>query len=80
MTYEFPEFVDVGDTGLLVRFSDEMDWESNLKVHDLARRLQSRPQAAARFTEATSEGTSRMSDMVPSPLMVAPEMPDTEPM
>lgn len=42
--------------------------------------LQNRPQAAERFTEATSEGTSRISDMVPSPLIVAPEMPDTEPM
>lgn len=40
MIYEFPEFVDVGDTGLLVRFSDEMDRESNLRVHDLARRLE----------------------------------------
>lgn len=35
--------------------------------------------AAARLTEATSVGTSRIRDMVPSPLMVAPEMPDTLP-
>lgn len=45
-----------------------------------AQRLRNRPQAAARFTEATKEGTSSMSDMVPSPFIVAPEMPDTEPM
>lgn len=40
MIYESPEFVIVGDTGLLVRFSDVIDRESNLRVHDLARRLE----------------------------------------
>lgn len=37
-------------------------------------------QAAQHLTEATRVGMSRIRDMVPSPLMVAPEMPDTEPM
>jgi|GEM_PF-4890052 len=41
---------------------------------------QKRNQAMARRTEATRVGTSRISDMVPSPLMVAPEMPATLPM
>ncbi len=40
MIYESPEFGIVGDTGLLVSFSDEMDRESNRRVHKLARRLE----------------------------------------
>lgn len=39
MIHEPPEFRIVGDTGLLVRFGDDINRETNRIVHQLARRL-----------------------------------------